>query len=290
MFSFTNANALVVGAASGIGRAMALEFAMRGARIAVADLDEAGAIRTAAKINEAGGNAIGIRCDITDASSLAAAVQAAEEFLGAIVICANSVGVLLSGNPEDIPLGEWERIFQVNVLGAARLNALVMPKMIARGSGYIVNTASVAGLHPFAITRVPYAASKAALISMSENLAIYLKPKGVLVSCLCPGPTATPIGGRATEWTAGLPVVGPGNDYVLMTAQHTAQMFCDGMEAGRVLIPSQEAISLAYMQNHAANPDHFLGQRIAQFASGDSGLPNIDFSDAEIIAAFKQLD
>lgn len=290
MFSFNNVNALVVGGASGIGRAMAMEFSRRGTRVAVADIDDAGAARTAARINEAGGSAIGVSCDVTDASSLTAAVTSAEQFLGSIDICANAVGVLLSGNPEDIPIEEWERIFQVNVFGAARLNELVLPKMIARGSGYIVNTASVAGLHPFAITRIPYAASKAALISMSENLAIYLKPKGVRVSCLCPGPTATPIGGRSKEWTQGLPLVGPGRDYALLTAQRTAEIFCDGMEAERVIIPSQEQISLGYMRRHAASPDQFIYERVGQYACGNDGLPNIDFSDPEIVAAFNDLE
>jgi NAD(P)-dependent dehydrogenase (short-subunit alcohol dehydrogenase family) len=289
MFSFNNVNALVVGAASGIGRALAIEFARRGARIAVADIDQAGAARTATHIREAGGTATSVSCDVTDAAALAVAVRSAEEFLGSIDVCANAVGVLLSGNPEDIPVAEWERIFQVNVFGAARLNELLLSRMIARGSGYIVNTASVAGLHPFAITRIPYAASKAALISMSENLAIYLKPRGVRVSCLCPGPTATPIGGRSKEWTQGLPIVGPGRDYVLMTAQRTAQVFCDGMERERVIIPSQERISLGYMQRHAASPDQFVYERIGQYASGDDGLPKIDLSDPDIAEAFKDL-
>lgn len=290
MFSFSKANALVVGAASGIGRALALEFSRRGARVAIADLDEAGAGRMAARINEAGGSAVGIPCDVTDAASVDAAVNSAEKFLGSIDVCANAAGVLLSGNPEDIPVAEWERIFQVNFFGAVRLNERVLPGMLARGTGYIVNTASVAGLHPFAITRVPYAASKAALISMAENLAIYLKPRGVRVSCLCPGPTATPIGGRSKEWTPGLPYVGPGRDYALLTAQRTAQIFCDGMEREHVIIPSQEQVSLDYMRRHAASPNQFIHERIGQYASGDDGLPIFDFSDPEIAAAMRDVE
>ena len=176
------------------------------------------------------------------------------------------------------------------MFGAARLNELVLPKMIARAQGYIVNTASVAGLHPFAITRVPYAASKAALISMSENLAIYLKPKGVQVSCLCPGPTVTPIGGKSSTWTEGVQMVGPGRDYSLMTPQRTAQVFCDGMEAEDVIILAQERITLDYMRRRAASPDNFIYERIVQYACGDDGLPKIDFSDPEIAEALKDIE
>jgi NAD(P)-dependent dehydrogenase (short-subunit alcohol dehydrogenase family) len=289
MFSFDGANALVVGAASGIGRALALEFSRRGARVTAADIDAAGAAQTAKQINASGGRASSVSCDVTDATSVAAAITAAEDFLGSIDVCANAVGVLLSGHPEDIPLPEWERIFQVNLFGAARLNALVLPKMIARANGYLVNTASVAGLHPFAITRIPYAASKAALISMSENLAIYLKPKGVRVSCLCPGPTATPIAASASAWTENIPLLGPGSDYLLLTAPRSAKLFCDGMEAERVIILAQEGISLSYMQRFAASPEAFIDERIDQFARGEHGLPKIDLSDPEIAEAFKPI-
>jgi NAD(P)-dependent dehydrogenase (short-subunit alcohol dehydrogenase family) len=289
MFSFDNANAMVVGGASGIGRALALEFSRRGSRVVAADIDHAGAVRTADQIREAGGDAIGVGCDVADPSSLAAAVAAAEEFLGKIDLSVNAVGVLLSGNPEDIPITEWERIFQVNLFGAARLNELILPKMIARSQGYTVNVASVAGLHPFAITRIPYAASKAALISMAENLAIYLKPKGVRVSCLCPGPTVTPIGGRSREWTEGLTMVGPGSDYALMTPGQTARVFCDGMELERVIIPAQERPTLDYMQRRAASPDAAIHERIGQYACGMDGLPKIDLSDPEIAEAFRDL-
>ncbi len=285
MFSFDNKNALVVGGAGGIGRALAVEYSRRGARVALADIDEAGAQETAALINDSGGQAIGLACDVSDAASLAAAVASAEDFLGVIDVSVSAVGVLLSGNPEDIPVSEWERVFQINVFAAVRLNELILPKMIERGQGYIVNIASVAGLTPFAISRVPYAASKAALISMSENLAIYLRPKGIRVSCLCPGPIATPIGNKTNTWTEGVQVVAPGGDYSLMTPREAAAIFCDGMEAGDVVILSHRATTSGYMQRHASSPEQFIDERIDQFARGDYGLPEIDLSNPEIAEA-----
>lgn len=290
MFSFQDTTALVVGAAGGIGRALAVEFSQRGASVVAADIDEAGATETARLIVDAGGKALGVACDITDEQSVQSALESAEAFLGEIDIVANAVGVLLSGHPEDIPLAEWQRIFQINVLGAARLNEKLLPQMLERGRGYIVNTASVAGLYPFAITRIPYAASKAALISMSQNLAIYLKPKGINVSCLCPGPTLTAIGGRSNDWTEGLRMVGPSRDYKLMTALESAGIFCDGMELERVIINSQPEVTLDLMQRAAASPDHFIYERIGQYASGDDGLPAVDFSDPAIIKALQGED
>ena len=115
---------------------------------------------------------------MTSEGSVRDAVSEAERFLGVIDVHMNNAGIIHSGNPEDFPASEWERMFSVNFFGAVRANAVVLPKMLARGEGYIVNTASFAGLYPYATNRIPYAASKAALVSMSENMAISLLPRG----------------------------------------------------------------------------------------------------------------
>src|SRR5262249_21328399 len=140
MFTFDNKNAFIIGAGNNIGRVIAQEFARRGcARVAVADIDKAGADETARLITEAGRKAIGIACNLTSADSVRQAVSEAERFLGDIDIHMNNAGILHNGNPEDFPLAEWERMFNVQFFGAVRANALVMPRMIARGQGYIVN-------------------------------------------------------------------------------------------------------------------------------------------------------
>ncbi len=190
-FTFEGKAVLIIGGGQNIGRAVALEFASRGARIAVADINQQGADETASLIIANGGEATGIACDVTSEQSIASTIAAAEDFLGPIDVHMNNAGILHSGNPEDFPPAEWERMFNINFFGAVRANAVILPKMIARGQGYIVNTASFAGLYPYATNRIPYAASKAALVSMSENLALYCEPLGIRVSCLCPGPTMT---------------------------------------------------------------------------------------------------
>ena len=101
---FAGRNALIFGGAKGIGRGVALEWARRGARLALADIDEAAAQATAAEITAAGGKAIGIGANVMSEESIAAAVAAAEGSLGEIDILMNNVGGMLNGHPEDIPM------------------------------------------------------------------------------------------------------------------------------------------------------------------------------------------
>ncbi len=142
MSLFETKTALIFGAAQGIGRAVALEFARRGARIAIADINLAGADETAAFISVAGGQAIALPCDVTREQSVREAAGQAEDRLGPIDILMNNVGVILSGNPEDIPSSEWRRIMDLNFFAAIHGIQVISPKMIERGSGHIINTAS----------------------------------------------------------------------------------------------------------------------------------------------------
>jgi len=107
--TFENKAALVFGSGLNIGRAVAREFAGREARVAVADIDVAGANETVRLIKESGGEAVALSCDVTNLDSVRAAVSDAEARLGDLDIVMNNVGVLHSGYPEDIPLAEWER-------------------------------------------------------------------------------------------------------------------------------------------------------------------------------------
>ncbi len=272
MFSFERKTALIIGAGRNIGRAIALEFARRGARVAVADLDPTGAEETAQQIRASGGTATATGCDVMSEASVAQTVATAEQELGALDIHMNNAGIIHSGNPEDFPAAEWERMFSVNFFGAVRANAVVLPGMLARGSGYIVNTASFAGLYPYAINRIPYAASKAALISMSENLAISLLPRGIRVSCLCPGPTMTTSTVGMKPWYEGVILRGPGDTLDVRSQEHAATVLADGMCAGRIIIPTHEA-GWDIIRRHTASPDDFVRSKIAEFAAGNSGLP-----------------
>ncbi|MFT3929262.1 MAG: SDR family oxidoreductase [Spongiibacteraceae bacterium] len=272
--TFSGKIALIYGAAKGIGRAVALEFARRGAQVAIADIDLSGAQETGGLIENSGGKAVGLRCDVTNDASVREAAVGAEIALGPIDIVMNNVGSILNGNPEDIPLSEWQRMWDLNLMSIVRSNAVFLPKMLARGSGFIVNTASFAGLYPFATTRMPYVAAKAAVIALSESLAVYLQPQGIRVSCLCPGPVMTGVLEGMKNWSANVEMRGPGSHLGIKTAEDVAITLADGMEAGRVLIPSHDEV-WETLSRHWADPDAFIQSKIDEFARGDLGRPRL---------------
>jgi NAD(P)-dependent dehydrogenase (short-subunit alcohol dehydrogenase family) len=269
---FAGANALIFGGAKGIGRCVSHEWARRGARLAIADIDEAAAKATAAEIEAAGGRAVGLAADVMSEDSIATAAGAAEAALGAIDILMNNVGGMLNGHPEDIPLREWQRIMELNFFAAVRGVKQFLPQFLARGRGHIVSTASFAGLYPYAASRVPYASAKAAVIAMSENLAVYLEPKGIRVSCLIPGPVMTGVMESMTSWTEDCPLRGPGSETTLLLPEEVARVLSDGMRDGRILIPS-DPVGFDIVRRWAEDPDGFIRAKIAEFGAGDRGNP-----------------
>lgn len=271
---FNGKSVLLVGGAQNIGRAVALEFARRGADIAVADRDEAGAIETAALVRDLGRKSLGLACDVTDAASLASVVRSAEAALGPIDVLMNNAGILSGGNPEDIPFEAWRQMMDVNYFGMVRAIELVLPAMLRRGSGHIVNTASFAGLYPFAASRIHYAASKAAVLSMSENLALYCLPRGVGVSCLCPGPVMTTSVKGMKHFSQDYTMRAPGSHLTVMSQAETATVLADGLEAGRIVIPTHPEV-WDTLARRGPDYDAFIHGKLAEFAAGDSGRPQV---------------
>lgn len=278
--TFANKTVLIYGAAKGIGRAVALEFAHRGARVAIADIDVGGAQETAKLIQGIGGEATAVRCDVTNDASVREAAVGAEIALGEIDIVMNNVGAILHGNPEDIPISEWQRMLDLNLMSIVRSNAVFLPKMIARGSGFIVNTASFAGLYPFATTRMPYVAAKSAVVALSESMALYLQPQGIKVSCLCPGPVMTGVLEGMKTWSANVAMRGPGSKLAIKAVEDVARTLADGMEAGRVLIPTHEEV-WETLSRHWADPNAFIQSKIDEFERGDLGRPSLSAKPKE---------
>lgn len=280
---FAGNSALIFGGAKGIGRCVALEWARRGARLAIADIDEAAALAVAAEIRTMGGEALGLAANVLSDESVEATVAAAEAALGDIGILFNNVGSMLNGHPEDIPFAEWQRIMDINYFSAVRGILQVLPRFLARGRGHIVMTASFAGLYPYAASRVPYAASKAAVISMAQNMAVYAEPQGVRVSCLIPGPVMTGVLDTMTSWTPDCPMRGPGSETSLLLPEDVARTLSDGMRDGAVLIPS-DPVAFDIVRHWAAGQDAFIAGKIADFAAGDSGRPSVS---AEMLATMR---
>ena len=281
---FARRSALIFGGARGIGRAVAREWARRGARVAVADIALDAAAETVALIEAEGGIALALAADVLSEASMAHAVEAASASLGPVDILMNNVGGMLNGHPEDIPPPEWERIMQINYFAAVRGVQAILPAFLARGSGHIVNTASFAGLYPYAASRVPYAAAKAATVSLSQNLAVYCEPLGVRVSCLIPGPVMTGVLESMTSWTPDCTLRGPGAETTLLLPEQLATTLADGMEEGRILIPS-DPVAIDILRRWADNPDGFIREKIAAFAGGDAGRPQIPEALRAMLAA-----
>jgi NAD(P)-dependent dehydrogenase (short-subunit alcohol dehydrogenase family) len=184
--------AVVTGGASGIGRAMAERFARERAKVVVADIDEAGLATTVDSIKARGGEALGVRTDVTDLASVQALATAAFKAFGAVNVLCNNAGVALWGGLESATHRDWQW-----VLGVIHGIEAFVPRMIAsKEPGHIVNTASMAGLVATRGLGV-YNTSKYAVVGLSETLAKDLRPYHIGVSVLCPMGVATQI--RASD-------------------------------------------------------------------------------------------
>ena len=187
----TGAAAVLTGAGSGIGRACALSLAARGASVAVSDLDGDRADETASLVEAAGGTGVALRVDVAEQADLEALRDGCLTAFGRLDVVMNNVGVLAMGAPESLPLEAWQRVVDLNLLSIARSNVVFLPHLIEQGRGHVVNTASASGLLAYGYDRLPYVSTKHAVVGLSEALALYLAPKGVGVSCLCPSGVIT---------------------------------------------------------------------------------------------------
>jgi NAD(P)-dependent dehydrogenase (short-subunit alcohol dehydrogenase family) len=179
--------AVITGVASGIGRAVALALAREGADIVVADLNEARMAEVENKVSALGQRAITVRCDVSMDEDIDHLAETAIRAMGRVDILHNNAGVQVGGPVDKIPMADWEWILGINVLGPVRGVRAFLPHMLERGSGYIINTGSLAGLFAHKATAAPYITSKFAVVGFSEALALYARPRGVGVSVVCPG-------------------------------------------------------------------------------------------------------
>jgi NAD(P)-dependent dehydrogenase (short-subunit alcohol dehydrogenase family) len=182
--------ALVTGAAGGIGRAIAGEFARAGASVALFDRDAEGAGRVAHEIQDAGGRAIAIAGDVSVARDAARAVRESATALGRLDVLVNNAGIIRRASILETSEAEWDRLMAVNVKSVFLLSKAAVPVMQAGGGGVIVNVASGWGLVG-GRRAAAYCASKGAVVQLTRAMALDHAGERIRVVCLCPGDTDT---------------------------------------------------------------------------------------------------
>jgi NAD(P)-dependent dehydrogenase (short-subunit alcohol dehydrogenase family) len=260
--------AVVTGGASGIGRATALELARRGADVVVADIHEERLAEMAARIEALGRRALAVRCDGTSDDDVEALAAAACRAFGAVDVVMNNAGIAVLGPPHRVDISEWERILQVNVLGLVRGVRAFVPAMVERGHGYVVNTASIAGVWAYSWDSAPYITSKFAAYGFSEALARSLRPLGVGVSVLCPGLVHTNLGetarfsGVPDEYAGAWSYFPPEMLESAVEPETVGTLVCDAIEAERFAIFTN-ADDAARYTSWRVDIDHSLAEAIA---------------------------
>lgn len=234
---------VVTGAASGIGRALAHRFADAGARrVVVADRDTEGLERVAAEI---GG--VAVPTDVSVEAEIASLIERTEAEHGPIDLFCSNAGILVVGGPE-VPDDRWRQIIDVNVMAHVWSARHLLPRMLERGGGYLLNTASAAGLLS-QIGSAPYTITKHAAVAFAEWLSITYGDRGIKVSVLCPQAVDTPMIGGTDGGVAGVDGV--------LSPEEVAEATLAGLADERFLILPHEEVA-EYVRRKADDRERWL--------------------------------
>lgn len=245
---------VVTGGASGIGRALCRRFVAEGARaVVVADLDAAGARAVADELGDLG---LGLDVDVSDESQVVSLVESAERANGPIDLFCSNAGISIHGGVE-VENADWQKILDVNLMAHIYAARAVLPSMTSRGEGYLLNTASAAGLLS-QIGSAPYAVTKHAAVALAEWLSITYGDRGIVVSVLCPQ-------GVRTAMTADMDEGGVAGIDGMLEPEDVAQVVVEGIDEERFLILPHPTV-LGYMQRKTSNYDRWLAgmRRLAE--------------------------
>ncbi len=234
--------AFVTGGASGIGLALGRAFAEAGMQVVLADIETEALAAAVKSLHNFGPDVRGVTCDVSDPASVERAATAACEAFGNVHVVCNNAGVAGGSGIDDISLDDWRWVLDVNLMGVLHGVHTFLPHIRAHGEGgHFVNTASMAGMVS-GLGFSPYSASKFAVVTMSEGLAMHVKPLGIGVTVLCPGWVRTRISesGRNRSERYGPGRVPQPGSWGSEIAAHFAERIQTGLDpsevAARVLI------------------------------------------------------
>jgi NAD(P)-dependent dehydrogenase (short-subunit alcohol dehydrogenase family) len=254
--------AVVTGGASGIGRSLSLALAEHGAAgVVVADVDAGGAADVAAEIEAAGHRALAVAADMSEEDDVRALVARAEETFGPIDLFCSNAGIIVDGGVE-VPDDAWSRIWAINVQSHVYVARALLPGMLARGQGYLVITASAAGLLT-ELGSAPYSVTKHAAVALGEWLSITYGDQGLRVSCLCPQAVATNLIATSHRQVSAMPEerTGLGTPQAsvdgVLTPDDVAACVLDAVADERFLILPHPEVGM-YEQRRAGDRDRWL--------------------------------
>jgi NAD(P)-dependent dehydrogenase (short-subunit alcohol dehydrogenase family) len=237
-------SAVITGAASGIGRALAVAWARRGWRIGIADIDMEGAERTLGMVEQVGGMGDVFSCDVSNLDDVQAMADHFFSAWGKVDIVVNNAGIAVLGFVGEVPIEEWQRVMDINLWGVIYGCHAFLPRMKERGGGHIVNLASSAGVISMS-EMGPYSTTKASVISLSETLRTELAPDKIGVTVVCPMFIDTDIlktASYTTEWEEEVFNYACGN--ARMTAEEVAQRIVKAVDKDRLYLFPQLSAKL----------------------------------------------
>jgi len=242
--------AIVTGSASGIGKACAIRFAQEGANVACLDLNEEVNNATAAECKELGVDVLALSCNVADAGSVKASVDAALEQWGRVDVLVAAAGIYTGSPLPKVPLEQWQRLIDINLTGVFLANQAVASTMIRQKSGSIINISSMAGKTSFPDS-AEYSASKSGVIGLTRAVAMDMAPHGITANAVCPGNTLT-------EMVKNVAAKVGARDG--LTAEEWLQMRADDCPMNRLAEPWEIAGVVAFL----ASPDsrYLTGQAI----------------------------
>ena len=186
---------LITGAGSGIGREAALIFAREGASVVVADVNDDGGRQTVVDVASAGGHAVFVHVDVSQAADVEAMVEAAEKTYGRLNVIFNNAGIFPAGDGSVLDTDEetWDLVMRINLKGVFLGCKYAIPALLRAGGGSIINVASFVALMGAATPQIAYTASKGGVLSLTREIAVEFARRGIRANALCPGPVDTPL-------------------------------------------------------------------------------------------------